>query len=154
MDVKTSHRAPFYIFRQNDVILFKNIILDFFGNFSKSPKGHPDFFSYFATKWSFTKPKGSPFTILSLRYSADFGRSRFHQTFIKSQKFFELRMKPNQTRTCKPIIIVFRSNKLFSRFKNFENVLLAIQKTELTKASFTQMVIFGKRRERLKSALF
>ena len=45
-------------------------------------KGSPSFFRYFATNCIFKKPKGSPFTILktlrflSLRYSADFRRSR------------------------------------------------------------------------------
>ena len=50
---------------------------NFFGKFFQVPKGLLfNFFSYFATSWRFTKPEGSPFTILSLRYSADFGRSR------------------------------------------------------------------------------
>ena len=54
----------------------------------KSPKGllaPLHFFSYFATSWSFTKLEGSPlFTILSLRYGADFGRSRLVTIFGKS----------------------------------------------------------------------
>ena len=40
-----------------------------------SPKCPPSIFSYFATSWSLKQPEESPFTILSLRYSADFGRS-------------------------------------------------------------------------------
>ena len=59
------------------VTLFKNLIKFFLGNFFMSPKGPPfNFLKFFATSWSFTKPEGSPFQILSLRYGADFGRSR------------------------------------------------------------------------------
>ena len=43
---------PFTFF--GTVTLFKNLIKIFLGNFFKSPKGSPSFFSYFATNWSFT----------------------------------------------------------------------------------------------------
>ena len=60
MDFKKSQRVPFLHFF-GTVTLFKNLILKIFGNFLKSPKGPPFiFFSYFATNWSFTKPKGPP----------------------------------------------------------------------------------------------
>ena len=108
MDVRKFQRVPpFYIFRHCDTVQ-KSHFKIFLGNFFQSLNGPPlQFFSYFATSWSFTKPKGSPFyifrhcdtvqfiffifclqlefhktqrvppfTILSLRYSADFGRSR------------------------------------------------------------------------------
>ena len=49
----------------------------FFPENLKVPQGSPLSFSPFATNWSFTKPKGPPFTInFELRYSADFGRPR------------------------------------------------------------------------------
>ena len=53
-----------------------------FSKFLLSPKGPPSLFWYFSTDWIFKTPKRSPFTILktlrflSLRYSADFRRSR------------------------------------------------------------------------------
>ena len=47
---------PFTFF--GTVTLFKNLIIK---KNSRSPKGPPlIFFKYFATNWSFTKPKGSP----------------------------------------------------------------------------------------------
>ena len=73
MDVEKSQRVPPFTF-SGTVTLFKK----FLGNFFHVPKGFPlqFLFSFFATSWSFTKPEGSPFSILSLRYGADFGRSR------------------------------------------------------------------------------
>ena len=81
MDVKKLQRVPPFTFFDT-VTLFKNLILkNFLGNFFMSPKGPPSiFFSFFATSWSFTKPEGPPSSILSLRYGADFGRSRLVQT--------------------------------------------------------------------------
>ena len=56
---KSQRGPPFTFF--GTVTLFKNLILKFFiGNFLKSLKGPPLIFSYFATYWSFRKPKGSP----------------------------------------------------------------------------------------------
>ena len=62
MDVKKSQRVPPFIFF-GTVTLFKNhFFQSFFGKFFKVTKGSPlQFFSYFATSWSFTKPEGSPF---------------------------------------------------------------------------------------------
>ena len=48
-----------YIFRHCDIV--QKCHFQFFGNFLKSPKGPLQFFPYFPTSWSFTKPKGSPF---------------------------------------------------------------------------------------------
>ena len=57
---KILKRPPFYIFRHCDTVQ-KSHFKKFFGIF-KNLKGPPlIFFSYFATNWSFTKPKGSPF---------------------------------------------------------------------------------------------
>ena len=58
--------------------------MSLFETFWIAPKCPPSFISifcttmdsFFATSWSFTKPEGSPFSILSLRYGAAFGRSR------------------------------------------------------------------------------
>ena len=59
------------------VTLFKNLIKKFLEIFSCLQRVPTSiFFKFFATSWSFTKPEGSPFQILSLRYGADFGRSR------------------------------------------------------------------------------
>ena len=64
---------------------FFSALCDFFETFWIAPKGPPSFFSYFATSWSFTKSEGSPFTILNLRYCADFGRSRLvKNNFVKA----------------------------------------------------------------------
>ena len=86
MDVKKSQRVPPFTFF-GTVTLFKNLILKIFsGKFFQVPKGLPfNFFPYFATSWSFTKPEGSPFTILSLIYSADFGRSRLVSLRTKNE---------------------------------------------------------------------
>ena len=76
-DVKKSQRAsPFTFF--GTVTVFKNLIFKIFlGNFFKSPKGSPQFFFIFCNQLEFHKArKVPPFTILSLRYTADFGRSR------------------------------------------------------------------------------
>ena len=61
MDVKKTQRVPPFTFFCT-VTLFKNLIFKFFsGEFFQVPKGLPfNFFSYFATSWSFTKPEGSP----------------------------------------------------------------------------------------------
>ena len=61
-------KGPFHIFRHCDTVQ-KSHFKFFSGKFLKFPQGSPfNFFSYFATNWSFTKHKGSPFTILSLRF--------------------------------------------------------------------------------------
>ena len=91
MDVKKSQRVPFYIFRHCDTVQ-KSHFKNFFGKFFHVPKGSPIFFHFFATSWSFTKPEGSPFSILSLRYDADFGRSRLvhssaDKLYLKSPLF-------------------------------------------------------------------
>ena len=64
---------PFTFF--GTVTLFKNLIFSDF--FLKSPKGPPLTFFIFCDQLEFHKAQSvHPFTILSLRYSADFGRSR------------------------------------------------------------------------------
>ena len=61
MDIKKSQRAPFYIFRHCDAVQ-KSHFQIFFRKFLNISQGPPfNFFSNFATNWSFTKPKGSPF---------------------------------------------------------------------------------------------
>ena len=77
MDLKTSQRVPLFHIFFGTVALFKRPILIFFRNFLKSPKGPPlTFFHIVQPTGVSQSPKGPPFTILSLRYSADFGRSR------------------------------------------------------------------------------
>ena len=61
MGVKNPKGSPFYIFRHCDTVQ-KSHFQFFFRKFLKISPGSPfNFFSYFATNWSFTKPKGSPF---------------------------------------------------------------------------------------------
>ena len=72
---KIAKGPPFTVF--GTVTLQKSHLKIFFGKFFHVSKGSPlQFFKFFATSWSFTKPEGSPFQILSLRYGANFGRSR------------------------------------------------------------------------------
>ena len=72
---------PFNIFRHCDSVQ-KSHFKNFLGNFFKSPKGSPLIFFHILQPAGFSQsPKGPPFTILSLRYSADFGRSRLVFTF-------------------------------------------------------------------------
>ena len=73
---KIAKGPPFYIFWHCDTVQ-KSHFKKFSGKFFHAPKGSPlQFFFIFATSWSSTKPEGSPFSILSLRYGADFGRPR------------------------------------------------------------------------------
>ena len=66
---------PFTFF--GTVTLFKNLFLIFFRTFLKISQGSPfNFFHILQPTGVSKSPKGPPFTILSLRYSADFGRSR------------------------------------------------------------------------------
>ena len=65
---------PFYIFRHCDTVQ-KSYFKFFLGNFHKFLKG-PLFFHILQPTGVSQSPKGPPFTILSLRFSADFGRSR------------------------------------------------------------------------------
>ena len=76
MDVKISQRVPSFTFF-GTVTLFKNLILkNFSGNFFMSPKAPLQFFHFLQTAGVSQSPKGAPFSILSLRHGADFGRSR------------------------------------------------------------------------------
>ena len=77
MDVKKSQRVPPFTFF-GIVTLFKNLIFkNFLGKFFKSPKGSPSIFFTFCNQLKFHKTRRVPLsTILSLRYVADFGRSR------------------------------------------------------------------------------
>ena len=74
MDLKKSQRVPsFTIF--GTVTLFKNFKI--FSIFFNVSKGSPFNFLKFCNQLEFHKAQRvPPFTILSLRYSADFGRSR------------------------------------------------------------------------------
>ena len=73
---KIAKGPPFYIFRHCDTVQ-KSHFKIFLGKFFSCPQRVPFiFFPFFATSWSFTKPEGSPFSILSPRYGADFGHSR------------------------------------------------------------------------------
>ena len=74
---KIAKGPPFYIFRHCDTVQKSHSKKFFWEIFSCLQRVPPSiFFKFFATSWSFTKPEGSPFLILSLRYGADFGRSR------------------------------------------------------------------------------
>ena len=77
VDVKKSQRVPPFTFF-GTVTLLKNLnFKNFLGNFFKSSKGPPSFFFIFCNQLEFHKARRVPlFTILSLIYSADFGRSR------------------------------------------------------------------------------
>ena len=63
---------PFHIFRHCDTVQ-KSHFKIFLGNF-KSPKGSPSIFFIFCNRLEFHKARRVP--PFSLRYSADFGRSR------------------------------------------------------------------------------
>ena len=77
MDVEKSQKVPPFTFF-GTVTLFKNLILKkFLGKFFHVSKGSPSFFFHFLQPAGVSQsPKGPPFSILSLRYGADFGRSR------------------------------------------------------------------------------
>ena len=72
---KNPKGSPFYIFRHCDTFQ-KSHFKIFFGIFFKSPKCSPHFFHILQPAGVSQSPRGPPFTILSLRYSAGFGRSR------------------------------------------------------------------------------
>ena len=70
---KNPKGSPFTFF--GTVTMFKNLI--FFGKFLKISQGSPSIFSIFCNQREFHKVQRVPlFTILRLRYSADFGRSQ------------------------------------------------------------------------------
>ena len=78
MNVKKSQRVPSFTFF-GTVTLFKDLILNFFRKFSKISQGSVllSICFIFCNQLEFHKAQKVPsFTILSLRYSADFGRSR------------------------------------------------------------------------------
>ena len=76
MDVKKIPKGPFYIFRHCDIVQ-KSRFKKFFRDFFPVPKGLPFIFFHILQPAGVSQsPKGPPFTILSLRYSADFGRFR------------------------------------------------------------------------------
>ena len=77
MDVRKFQRVPPFTFF-GTVTLFKNHILKFFWAIFLSPQRvPPSIFFIFCHQLEFNKTQRvPPFTILSLRYSADFGRSR------------------------------------------------------------------------------
>ena len=87
--------SPFYIFRHCDTVQKSHF--NFFWEFFSSPqRAALQFFFIFCNQLEFHKARRvPPFTILSLRYSADFGRSRlvcFLQTTdftLKSPLFTE-----------------------------------------------------------------
>ena len=77
MDVKKSQRVPPLTFF-GTVTLFKNLLFKiFWGEFFQVPKGLAFIFFHILQPAGVSQsPKCPPFTIFSLRYSADFGRSR------------------------------------------------------------------------------
>ena len=76
MDVEKSQRVPPFTFF-GTVTLFKNLIKKIFlGNFSCPQRVPLHFFHFLQPARVSQSPKGPPFSILSLRYGADFGRSR------------------------------------------------------------------------------
>ena len=80
MDVKQPQRVPLFTFF-GTVTLLKSLILNFFSEILKSLKGPIIFCHNLQPTGVSQSPKGPPFTILSLRYSVDFGRSRLVQTW-------------------------------------------------------------------------
>ena len=73
---KNPKGPPFIFF--GTVTLFKNLNFNFFfGNFQNLPRPPLYFFHILQPTGVSQSPKGPSFTILRLRYSADFGRSRF-----------------------------------------------------------------------------
>ena len=68
---KIAKGPPFYIFRHCDTVQKSHL-----KNFFMSPKGPPSIFFILCNQPEFHKARRSPFSILSLRYGADFGRSR------------------------------------------------------------------------------
>ena len=98
---KIAKGPPFTFF--GTVTLFKNLN-KFFCIFFHVPKGSPfNFFHFLQPAGVSQSPKGPPFSILSLRYGADFGRSRlvdnsdrtlkFHKTATQSVTFFRFPVK-------------------------------------------------------------
>ena len=82
---KIANGPPFYIFWHCDTVQ-KSHFKNFFGKFFHVPKGSPfNFVFHFLQPAGVSQsPKGPPFSILSLRYGADFGRSRLVLPVIKS----------------------------------------------------------------------
>ena len=78
IDVKKIPKGLFfYIFWHCDTVQKSLFPKKIFGNFFKSHQRVPlQFFHILQPAGVSQSPKGPPFTILSLRYSADFGRSR------------------------------------------------------------------------------
>ena len=76
MDVKKSQRVPFYIFRHCDTVQKSHFV--FFWKISEISPGFPlQFFQTFCNQLEFHEAQSVPgFTLLSLIYSAGFGRSR------------------------------------------------------------------------------
>ena len=87
MDVKKSQRIPPFTFF-GTVTLFKNLILIFFLEIFSCPQRVPlQFFFHILQPVGVSQsPKCPPFSILSLRYGADFGRSRLVYYFSKYKK--------------------------------------------------------------------
>ena len=83
MDVKKSRRVPpFTNFRHCDTVQ-KSYFQIFFGKFLKFSQGSPlIFFHILQLIGASQSPKDPPFTILSLRYSANFCRSRLVQCYL------------------------------------------------------------------------
>ena len=73
---KITKGPPFYIF--GTVTLFKNLIIKIFWEIFSCPQRVPTsvFFHFLQPAGVSQSPKGPPFSILSLRYGADFGHSR------------------------------------------------------------------------------
>ena len=70
------------------VTLFKNLNFEIFSTFFNCLQRVPlQFFDILQATGVLQSPKGPPFTILSLRYSADFGRSRLVNRYTRKSLY-------------------------------------------------------------------
>ena len=90
---KIPNGPPFHIFRHCDTVQ-KSQKKFFLGNFFMSSKGPLQFFFHFLQPAGVSQsPKGPPFSILSLRYGADFGRSRLASFFFNAHELTKIVLK-------------------------------------------------------------
>ena len=83
-------RVPLYFFRHCDTVQ-KSHFQNFFGNFQKSPKDPLFNFLIFRNQLEFRKAQRvPPSTILSLKYSADFGRSRLVMRYSSTVSYTDI----------------------------------------------------------------
>ena len=93
---KIAKSPPFTFF--GTVTLFKNLIKNFFREIFSCPQRGPlrFFFHFLQPAGVSQSPKGPPFSILSLRYCADFGRSRLVFHIYDFGLVFELHLRFNE----------------------------------------------------------